>query len=159
MTTEHDSVELLFPKRIEDMEDAEVIELYYSSLSHPSVSKKPYLLAEAIISHAGQADITGSEQNQRFQKRVAVIKRATADPSDSQWDSLIDIHSEQYDAAFSDIVLALQQMKGDENIIRDALFVLLDMRVTSLRLKQKDSAAVEQMVAFLVAGLDSNQSE
>jgi hypothetical protein len=140
---------------LESLSDQEIISIYITSLIHPNVSKKPEKLSQAIIDYSGNGEESSSEQNQEFQAKVRQINRATATPSNQEWDNLIDPSNEGYDDAFSEIVLALQDLRGEESKVREALFVLMDIRVSSLRLKLYEDADLRRIVAFLVAKPDA----
>ena len=141
---------------LELLSDQDVISLYISSLIDPKVSKQPEALSQAIIDYSGDGEESSSEQNQKFQSKVREINQATAPPSDQEWDRLIDPASERYDAGFSEVVLALQDLVGEESKVREALFILMDIRVTSLRLELYDDADLKHIVAFLVAKPDAS---
>ena len=156
MSNEEFADVIAFPvNNIEKYSDQEVLSLYFSSLMHPKVIKQPYELAKVIIDYAGKGEKESSDQNVAFQSRVHAINMGTATPSNQEWDELTDPSSENYDVGFSEVVIALQNLKGEESIVRDALFVLMDIRVSSIRLKMYDDADFKHIVAFLTAKPDA----
>lgn len=143
---------------LEKYNDQDILALYISSIMHPKVNKQPDELAKVIIDYSGNGEETSSEQNQFFQSRVRKIIRATAAPSNQEWDRLIDPSSESYDDGFSEVVLALQKLKGEESEIREALFILMDIRISSLRLELLDDTDFKHIVAFLTAKPDAREN-
>ena len=139
----------------EHMEDDEILDLFLSSLLHPSVSKKPDDLAEIIIESSGNKH-TESDEVGVYAQRVLGINDKTGFPSDKEWDDLTIPDQENYDQPFVDIVEALRIAVHSDDPVRSALFILHDTRLSALRLNvDADGQHITQLVALLVKKYDA----
>lgn len=143
-------------EQVRHMGEQKVIELFLSQLEHPGVRKVDHELADTIINFSGNGKERDDPLKQLSRDRVREINGATALPSHTTWDELIDSNHENYDSLFTEITLRLRQVRDSEDHqdIRQALFVLRDTLLTSYRLEIDVSHTIEQMVAFLSANLE-----
>ncbi len=154
-------INIFIPKveKLNNMEDVDVLRHFISEMRHPSMPRESTKLAEHILHITGRNDeYTEDTSKQAWHDRMKKIALSTS-VSDSQWDVLINPENagEGYDSGFADIVNALKDSRGAEELEteRDALFALLDLRVASLKYSLDDPEIWTQLVKRLIVKNDS----